>query len=83
MDTLVEFVGLIKTFGRLPRFMNFLYQMCGSPDRPVLKNQNMLISILMKDPNSVFFKVRAPAHGVLSAAAWMLTNEILGFTFWH
>lgn len=37
---------LIRDFGQLPRTMNFLCQMCGTAERPVPRNQNMLTAML-------------------------------------
>lgn len=38
-DTLSRAVGLIRTYGHRPHFVNFLLNLCGTAERPVPKNQ--------------------------------------------
>eukprot|EP00803_Ostreobium_quekettii_P004576 evm.model.scf_406EXC.4 EVM.evm.TU.scf_406EXC.4 scf_406EXC:46870-60636(-) len=67
-DVVAAFVALIRKVGRRPRFVNFLRTICGSPDRPVPKNQNWLVSHLFSDPGAIFFAAGPGQNG----STWIL-----------
>lgn len=70
-SVIVSFTDLIRETGFKPRFINFLRTICGTPDMPVPKNQNLLIHHLFKDPLQIFFSAELSVHN---------PSSILGFT---
>lgn len=70
-SVIVSFTDLIRKTGFKPRYINFLRTICGTPDMPVPKNQNLLINHLFKDPKKMFFSAELSVHN---------PSSILGFT---